>query len=191
MDQHSEQEVAVHRVSEIIGKPTVSAETGDRLGKVADALLADGGINVVAIVLGGGLLGKERVLPFHDIQTLGGDTVLARTESGIREPLEWRRAGVKATRSSALRGKPVVTVGGQRVGEVSDLLVNDETGKFAGVEVETRHLGGFRTKRAILRASDDMRIGPDAVIVGDGALDQVDGPEHRHVARSARRQQGT
>ena len=72
----------MHRVSEIIGKPIVSAETGDRLGNVSDALLADGGVNVVAIVLGGGLLGKERVLPFHVIQTLGGDNVLREEAAG-------------------------------------------------------------------------------------------------------------
>lgn len=125
----------MHRVNEIVGKPIVSAETGDRLGSVSDALLKDGGVNVVALIIGGGLLAKEHVLPFRDIQTLGGDTVLARTDAGISSPQEWRRSGVKATRTSELRGKPVVTVGGQRLGEVSDLLVNDETGAFEGIEV--------------------------------------------------------
>jgi hypothetical protein len=37
--------------------------------------------------------------------------------------------------------------------------------------VAVRHLGGFRTKRAVLPISDAMRVGPDVVIVPDGALD--------------------
>lgn len=169
----------MHRISEIVGKPVLSAQTGDHLGRVSDALIAEGGVTVVAIVMGAGLMGKERVLPFRDVQTLGGDTVLVTTESGIRDPGEWRQAGVAATRSSALRGRPVVTVGGQRLGEVTDLLVNDETGAFEGVEVTERHLGGLGTKRAILSVTDDLRIGPDAVIVDDGALDAATNPESR------------
>ena len=172
----------MHRVSEIIGKPIVSAETGDRLGSVSDALLEDGGANVVALVIGGGLLAKEHVLPFRDIQTLGGDTVLARTDAGIRSPQEWRRSGVKATRSSEIRGKPVVTIGGQRLGEVSDLLVNDETGAFDGVEVAEPRFGGLRTKRAILRASEEMRIGRDAVVVPDSAIANATGSDDRPAA---------
>jgi uncharacterized protein YrrD len=159
----------VHRVSEIIGKPLVSAETGDRLGRVSDALLTEGGVKAIAIVLGGGLMGKERVLPFHDIQTLGGDTVLARTESGIRDPGEWRQAGVRITRSSALSGRPAVWADGKRLGEVTDLLINDETGAFDGVEVTVRHPGGF--EQVVLSVTDDLRIGPDAVVVNHGALD--------------------
>jgi sporulation protein YlmC with PRC-barrel domain len=100
-------------VSEIIGKPIVSAETGDRLGSVSDALVEDGGVKVVALVIRSGMLAKDRVLPFRDIQTLGGDTVLARTDSGVRGPRDWHRAGVKAMRTSELTGKPVVTAGGQ------------------------------------------------------------------------------
>ena len=169
----------MHRVSEIVGKPIVSAETGDRLGRVSDALLEDGGVNVVALVIGGGMLAKEHVLPFRDIQTLGGDTILARTHTGIRDPAQWRRAGLSATRSSELRGTPVVTASGQRVGEVSDLLVNEETGAFAGVEVAESRLGGLRTKRSILRPSEEIRIGPDAVIVPDSAMVHTTDPDDR------------
>lgn len=168
----------MHRVSEIIGKPIVSAETGDRLGSVSDALVEEGSINVVALVVGGGLLAKERVLPFRDIQTLGGDTVLARTDSGVRSPKEWHRTGVRAIRSSELTGRSVVTVGGQRLGEVSDLLVNDRTGSFDGVEVSARHLGGLRTRRVTLPATNNLRIGPDAVVVPDEAVEAFERPRN-------------
>ena len=160
----------MHRVSEIIGRPLLSAETGDRLGRVSDALVAEGGVKIVAIVLGDGVIGHERVIPFHEILTLGGDTVLVRTESRLQDPDEWRQGEPRATRSSALRGRPVVSVDGKRVGEVTDLLINDETGSFDGVEVTVRRLAGFRTKRTILSVTDEMWIGSDAVIVADGAL---------------------
>lgn len=160
----------MHRVSELIGKAIVSTETGNRLGRVSDTLLEEGGVNVVGIVVGGGLVASERVLPFPDVQTLGGDAVLARTDAGMRSSKEWHRSGIKATRSSALRGRPVVTAAGQRLGEVSDLLLNDETGAFEGLEVAEHTHAGLRRKRAILRASRDLRIGPDVIVVPDGNL---------------------
>jgi uncharacterized protein YrrD len=171
---HTTEEGPVHRVSEIIGKPIVSAETGDRLGSVSDVLVEQGTVKVVALVVRDGLLSKDRVLPFHDVQTLGGDSVLARTDSGVRGPREWHRSGVKAMRSSDLTGKPVVTAGGQRLGEISDLLINERTGSFDRLEVSARHLGGLRKKHVTLAATHEIRIGPDAVVVPDRAVQELD-----------------
>lgn len=170
----TERGTAVHRVSDIIGKPVVSAESGDRLGSVSDALVEPEGVSVVGLVVGGGVLAKEHVLPFGDIQTLGGDTVLARTHAGVVAPREWRRGGVKATRSSKLRGRPVLTAGGEKLGEVSDLLVDEHTGAFDGLEISAHQLAGLRTKRSIVRARDQIRIGRDAVVVPEAALESGD-----------------
>ena len=161
----------MHRINGIIGKPVVSAETGNRLGSVVDALLEEGGVGLVGLVIDGGLLAKEHVLPFRDVKTLGGDAVLARSTSGIVGPKEWRLTGAKAIRSSALTGRSVVTIGGHRVGALSDVLVDEKTGVLEAVEIATPHFGGLRTKRAILRASEKMHIGPDAVVVPDVAID--------------------
>ena len=157
----------MHRVSQIVGKTVVSAETGDRLGSVSDALIDEG--RVVALVIGGGLLAREHVLPFQDVKTLGGDTVLARTGSGMIKPAEWRKSGTEAARSSALRGRPVVTTAGQRLGQMNDLLIDDQTGAVEELEVAT---GGLRNRHMRLRASSEIRIGADAVVVPEGALEQ-------------------
>lgn len=156
----------MHRISEIIGKPIVSAATGDHLGRVSDALL-EGGVNVAGLVVGGGVFSGEHVLPFRDVLTLGGDTILARTQQALPNATEWKRADRTATRSSELRGRPVVTAAGHRVGAVRDLLLNDETGGLAAVEVADSRFGGLRTKRSILRPLGHIRIGPDAVVIPD------------------------
>ena len=159
----------MRRISEVIGKTVVSADTGDRLGGVSDALIDD--VSVVALVIGGGLLAKEHVLPFRDVQTLGGDAVLARTGSGMVGPKEWRTSGPETSRSSALRGRAVVTTGGTRLGEVSDVLIDDRTGAFEAFEVSS---GGLRSRRSTLRASSQIRIGADAVVVPEDALEAAD-----------------
>lgn len=162
----------MYRVSDLIGKTVVSAETGNRLGSVSDALLEEGGGRIVGLVLGSGLLAKEHVMPFEDVQTLGGDAVLARTEAGILGPQRWRESGARTTRSTELRGREVVTAGGERLGSVSDVMVNEKTGAFDAVEVAWGHrLAGLHSRHSLVRASRDLRIGPHAVVVPDGALD--------------------
>jgi uncharacterized protein YrrD len=162
----------VHRFSELIGKPIVSADSGEKLGNISDLLVDEGGVQLVGLVLGGGLLGKDHVLPFRDIQTLGGDVVVARTGSGVMGARQWRETGTDAIRSSTLNGKPVVTTSGHRVGSISDIVVND-AGAFDGLEVASKDLGGLRTRKTMVRPSAEMRIGPDVIVVPDNAPDNV------------------
>lgn len=159
----------MQNVSELIGKPVISVESGDKLGTVADALMADGDVRLLALVIGGGLLGKDHVLPFRDVQTLGGDTILVRSATGVVGPREWRESGTRASRSSALKGRPVVTIDGHRLGEVSDILVDEQTGAFDALEVASSDLGGLRTRRSLLRPGSEVRVGPDAVVVPQSA----------------------
>jgi uncharacterized protein YrrD len=168
----------VHRISEIIGKTVVSAESGDRLGSVSDALVEEGHGRVVGLVLGSGVFVKEHVMPFHNVQALGGDAVLARTDAGIVAPAAWRKSGVRATRSSDLRGRAVVTASGERIGHVSDLLVDEQTGAFGGLEVSWGHrLVGMRSRHSVVRASEQIRIGPHVVVVPNDALEKELDPD--------------
>ena len=169
----------MHRISEIIGKPIVSAETGDRFGRVSDALLADGEVGVVGLVVSDGLFATEHVLALRDIQTLGGDTVLVRPQTEMLDAAEWRQSGVKSTRCSAVRGKPVVTASGRRLGQVSDVLINEQTGGSGAIEVTAHDLAGLRTRRSIVRGSEEIRIGPDTVVVPDAAIEDPPAADSR------------
>jgi uncharacterized protein YrrD len=181
----------VRSIRETIGKPIISIESGDKIGTVADALLEDGTVRLVALVLGGGVLGKEHVLPFSDVHTLGGDTVLVRTDSGVLGGREWRDGGVHASRLSALKGRPVVTASGHRLGEISDVLIEPGTGAFDAIEVSTSDFGGLRSRRSLVRPGAAVRIGPDAVVVpedtrAEGARDVSDRDDvDREVAGSS------
>lgn len=158
-------------VKGLIGKAIISVESGDRLGSISDALMDDATVSLVGLVISGGVLGREHVVPFRDVQTLGGDAVLVRSASGVLGAREWRDAGGAATRSSTLKGRPVVTATGHRLGEVSDQLVDEQTGAFGALEVATADFGGLRTRHSQVRAGANIKIGPDAIVVPDGSTD--------------------
>lgn len=160
----------MYRVSDMIGKPVVSTSSGDKLGTVSDALLDASAATVVGLIVRHGLIPKEHVLPLADVQRVGRDSVLARTEEHLMSSREWREGDLEATRSSALRGRRVVTAGGEQLGAVSDILIDEQTGDFGGIEVESLSLGGLRSRRTVLPAHTAPRIGPDVVVVRDGAI---------------------
>ena len=169
----------MYRLSEMIGKPVVSTDSGDKLGTISDALLDASAASVVGLVVRHGLIPKEEVLPLADVQRVGRDAVLARTQEHLVGSREWRKGEVEATRSSEVMGRRVVTVAGEQLGVVSDILIEEQTGHFGGLEVQSHSLGGLRSHRSVLSAAATPRIGPDAVVVRDGALaDEGDSRDH-------------
>jgi uncharacterized protein YrrD len=151
------------KVTELIGKSIVSGNTGEKLGKVADVLIHPDSHQVVGLVVAGGVLSSERVLPYAEIQTLGSDAVIARTANGVVTAKEWHAQPVVATRTSALHKLPVLTVSGRVVGDVKDILV-DEHGAVDGLEVSGR---GLLRRRSTVSNAPGLTIGSDAVLIPD------------------------
>jgi uncharacterized protein YrrD len=160
----------VYRLSEMIGKPVVSTDSGDKMGTITDALLDASAATVLGLVIRHGLIPKDEVLPLADVQRVGRDAVLARTEEHLMGSRDWRKGEVEVTRSSEVMGRRVVTAAGEQLGAVSDILIDEQTGHFGGLEVQSRSLGGLRSHRIVLPATAQPRIGPDVVVVRGGAL---------------------
>jgi uncharacterized protein YrrD len=84
----------IKRTSDLMGKPVLSADTGVKLGTVADLLFDDDGGQFVGLVLKQGMLKSEQVLPAASIRTLGTDAVVSRSSElvGAREWTDRNRA---------------------------------------------------------------------------------------------------
>ena len=78
------------RVSELMGKVVVSANSGEKLGTVSDVLLDDVDHHLVGLVVRRGLMKSEHVLPSASVQTFGRDTVVSRTADDLVSAKEWR-----------------------------------------------------------------------------------------------------
>lgn len=76
------------RATDVIGKPVVSADTGRKLGTVGDLLLDDSGRALVGLVVRHGALRREDVLSADQVQSLGADAVVSRSDRLI-DAKEW------------------------------------------------------------------------------------------------------
>ena len=77
------------RATDVIGKPVVSADTGKKLGTVGDLLLDESGRTLVGLVVRHGVLRSEDVLSVDQVQSLGADAVVSRSDRLITAK-EWR-----------------------------------------------------------------------------------------------------
>jgi uncharacterized protein YrrD len=153
------------RLSELAGRPVVAQDAGAKVGDVAD-LLADGE-HVVAIVLAGGILASEHVLPFSEVQKLGEDTVIAVSSNGVLDAKQWAKSGVTAYRLGSLRKKQVLTTSGHILGVIGDVYL-DELGSITGYDVESRGFGGLVRRHQLLPAQG-VTVGPNALVVSQEA----------------------
>jgi uncharacterized protein YrrD len=85
------------RATDLIGKPIVSADGGQKLGTVRDLLVDDRGVEIIGLVVRQGVFKGEEVLPADAVQTLGPDVVVSRSNELIG-PAEWRQQHVASDR---------------------------------------------------------------------------------------------
>jgi len=79
------------RVTELIGKAVVSANSGERLGTVSDVLLDETDHHLLGLVVRrGGVMKSEHVLPSSAVQTFGRDAVVSRTADDLVTAKNWR-----------------------------------------------------------------------------------------------------
>jgi uncharacterized protein YrrD len=77
------------RATDLIGKTVVSADTGEKLGTVADLLLDENEHQLIGLVVTHGLLKREDVLPAAAVQTFGRDTVVSRSSKDLVPGRQW------------------------------------------------------------------------------------------------------
>jgi uncharacterized protein YrrD len=166
----------MRRVSEYVGKPIVSADGGDKVGMVADVLVDAHAGRVIGLVIGGGILGSEQVLPYGDVQVMGNDAVVARTREHVMSAREWHESANDAARSSTFKNKRVITTSGRELGAVRDVYVNEHTGIVEAYDVAGPAFMRLLERRNVLPQSGAVAVGPDALVVSEDAARQFEQP---------------
>ena len=141
------------RMTGIMGLIAVSHGTGRRTGLVEHVILCADGQDVQGLILRKrGLLRKRRFVPFDDIALWGEKTVTIASEQKIPRKIRQR---------SGVAGMPVLDTAGERIGWVTDVLVEENTGCVLALEVSRGYLDDFTTGRICVR---DFTMRPCGVV---------------------------
>jgi uncharacterized protein YrrD len=155
----------MRRGSEILGRVTVAADTGERLGRVEDLVFDERRHQVIGLLLKRSWLGRPRVVPFADVEAIGPDAIVTRTHTSPAKPEEVPDVGPIGDRDRVLKGRRLMTTDGRVLGSLIDMRFDDRTGRIEGYEISTGKLARLRGKRQFVPAPHTLTLGKDFALV--------------------------
>ncbi len=162
------------RATELIGHPVVTLDGGEAIAEVKDVVYGTTEAALLGFTLNHrGFLGgpMKQVLAWSGVVSLGRHAVMIATAGDLAERDEVLAQEVKDSRGRNVLGSEVITDAGQRLGEVTDVvvLVADEPEvvgyEIGGSEVLTPRSGGhvFVPLPETLAVSGEALMVPAAV----------------------------
>lgn len=154
----------MHSVNGIFGREVVNESTGEKLAKVQNIVFDEDSSTIVALLIPGDrMLGGSRVVRWNLVSSIG-DVIVVRDSELVDLKEDAEVAGL-SRQSHQITGTDIVTEGGEKIGAVSDLLVDDR-GAVIGYEIKQGLLGG----RDFLPVEKVRSAGRDAIIAEDADL---------------------
>src|SRR5215213_2592504 len=127
--------------STLIGKPVITFDTGVRLASVEDLLIDKGAVFV-----------SPKAIPFGHIKAIGENAVVVPQRNVVydaKKDPDLRRTFDQRT----IKGTRVYSENGDRLGLISDMIIDDHTGEIYYYEVSGGAIGdAMRGKRTIVPA---------------------------------------
>ena len=154
------------RATEFFGKQIVSVD-GQQTGHVDDLLLDDEHRRAVGVLVSDGLLSKQHVLAFDQVQTAGPGAVIVRSVADMADARDWLQRGVGAHRARSLFHKQVVRSDGGTVGSITDLVLEAGSGRLTALEVAASAAG--RAHQMLVHLDSDVQLNKDVVVVPSDA----------------------
>ena len=137
--------IVLVRATEISGLPVVSITEGEAVADIKDVLYSPDEGRVVGFTLNkrGGLFAGplKTALPIESVHAIGRDAVMVQAATSLDEPDTAEVVSAKHAPRNVI-GNAVLTDGGDRLGEVTDLIVEigvvnsaDTAGSVVGYQV--------------------------------------------------------
>ncbi|HEU4962791.1 MAG TPA: PRC-barrel domain-containing protein [Bacilli bacterium] len=156
----------MRKARDLIGLPVVELSTGEQVGEVRDVLFAGDGSFHSLLLEKGGLVSQTKVLPKACIWAIGQDAVTVQRREGVIEFKD--ESGVMRSMIEGevhYVGKDVLTAGGDLLGTVEDVYLDDNLETIVGYEVSEGFLVDLREGRKVLPTHPEMIVGMDALVV--------------------------
>lgn len=128
---------------DIMGNPVITVNDGRSIGKVKDVYLTADCKSIAGIYLGTeGLFSRQSFLvDSKEVVTIGKDAVLVKHDDVIQEEDNIAETEDAWLRRDELQGRPVDTPGGTKVGNVGDVIINND-GQVLGFSLSRVYVTG-------------------------------------------------
>lgn len=156
----------MRKAHDLIGLPVLTVDSGKQIGQVKD-LLVGPDWNIRGIMLEvKNWFSSLRYIPWEGIVAAGEDAITIPNETVIREFEHVEECHAFLEGSRKIKGLPVITVGGHKLGVVEDVYLNQNWGKqIVGYELSEGFISDLKEGRRWLPMPASATKGEDAIIV--------------------------
>ncbi|MEC0232586.1 PRC-barrel domain-containing protein [Paenibacillus alba] len=156
----------MRKAHDLIGLPVITVDSGKQIGQVKDLLIGPEW-NIRGIVLEVKVwFSALRYIPWEGIVAAGEDAITIPNEMVIREFEHVEECHALLDGSRKIKGLPIITVGGHKLGVVEDVYLNQDWGKqIVGYELSEGFISDLKEGRRWLPVPESATKGEDAIIV--------------------------
>ncbi len=157
--------------SSLVGMPIYTLDYGKRIGSVKDVLYDSTQSRLVGFTIEepGIISPDRRILPFESVKSIGRDAVMVPTRDVLIPERNANGYSRFRRQHGSITDKYVISESGNRLGSISDVIVDAVTGEAVSYELTmgvTRDIGGGRR---YVDADGAIVVGHDAVIISNEA----------------------
>jgi uncharacterized protein YrrD len=146
--------------SDIVGKPIVAYNTGEKIGRVRDLIFDQERNHLVALLVQeSGFMRDAQVLPLVAIQSIGMDAAIVSTADNIIAAKLDAKIAAILDRNNIMNGTHIMTTSGQDLGKMVDLYFDETTGAIEGYEVSGGIFADAYSGRSFVPALQTLQIG--------------------------------
>jgi uncharacterized protein YrrD len=159
------------QASELKGRAVVVLSTAEKVGQVEDVLFDAQFRQVLGFrVKKGGLLGKTEALPRDSVASIGADAVTVPSPDVINDQERFAELAHAATLNQVEQTK-VVTEGGELLGTIAHLEIDDEARKVTAYALASSLMERvMRHDETLVKADEVMRLGEGGIMVVANAV---------------------
>jgi len=166
----------MRRGKSIVGLRVISEADGSEMGSVRDLVFDHQAGAVLALVLSEkGLFGlvKTQVVPWDQVLSVGEDAVMVQSAASKIAAPDVPHIKAVMERQATFAGTHVLSADGQDLGVLSDLQLDEATGRVLGYEVSGGLVSDALSGKRFLPASPDMKLGAGNALVASEVSGQL------------------
>ncbi|MBF6613131.1 MAG: PRC-barrel domain-containing protein [Chloroflexi bacterium] len=162
------------KAREIIGKPVVTFNRGSKIYDIEDMVIDPERRQVLALVVQEkAIFHSALAIPFGRVSAIGPDAVIIPDAKAVieidRDPVLKRLYN-----DQVVRGLRVLTDDGRKLGEVTDMLIDDKTGEIKGYYVSMGRLASVGQGLRWLPVESVLSVGMRVLYVQAAVADELD-----------------
>ncbi|WP_102125705.1 PRC-barrel domain-containing protein [Deinococcus planocerae] len=151
---------------ELLGRPVIAIDSGERLETVRDLVFDHQANQVLGILVDeGGFFRAAKVVPFEAIRSVGEDAIMVDSSHSVTTTREDGRLAEVLDSKVSLVGMTLLTTDGQNLGKIADVFFDEHSGRVEGYEATGGIFSDLSSGRTFVPAPEHVQIGEDAAIV--------------------------